>query len=102
MSKVLLTRPQQRISEDNTFSSALKAEGIDVIEIPMITIAYPHDTKLLDDAFMRLAKKEFDLCVLSSPTAIEYFHDRAESLGIDKTIRDSVGFATIGAKSAEK
>ncbi len=102
MSRVLLTRPQQRISEDNTFSSVLKAEGIDVIEIPMITIAYPHDTKSLDEIFMRLAKKKFDLCVLSSPTAIEYFHARAENLGVHKAIRDSVGFVTIGSKSAEK
>lgn len=102
MSKVLLTRPHQRISTDNTFSSTLKAEGIDIIEIPMININYPADTNALDDAFQKLSKEEYDICVLSSPTAVEYFHAKAESLGIANAIRESVGFATIGAKSAAK
>jgi uroporphyrinogen-III synthase len=102
MPRVLLTRPKQRIGEDNSFTAALKAEGIDVVEIPMITIAYPKDTTALDDAFMRLAKNEFDLCVLSSPTAVEYFHTKAIDLGITDAITTSVGFATVGAKSAQK
>src|SRR5579872_6537482 len=101
MPKVLLTRPIER-THDNSFSQTLKAEGIDVIEIPMITISYPHDTSGLDDAFMRLSKGEFDYCVLSSPTAIEYFDRKASDLGIADTIKERIGFATIGAKSAAK
>ena len=33
MAKVLLTRPLQRIADDNKFSSILQKEGVDVIEI---------------------------------------------------------------------
>jgi uroporphyrinogen-III synthase len=102
MPKVLLTRPKDRISADNTFSGILKAEGIDVVEIPMITISYPKDTEDLAQVFKRLANGEFDYCVLSSPTAIEYFHAFAEELRVAEAIRQHVGFATIGAKSAEK
>jgi len=102
MPRVLLTRPLQRTTEDNTFSTLLKSEHIDVIEIPMITIDYPKDTTALDRSLQALADKQFDYCVLSSPTAIEYFHMRVTELGIADAIRSSVGFATIGAKSAEK
>ena len=102
MPRVLLTRPLQRTSTDNSFSSMLRSEGIDVLEIPMITIDYPKDTSILDSMLNRLAIKEFDYCVLSSPTAIEYFHARATDLGIADAIRASIGFATVGAKSAER
>src|SRR5579872_4870559 len=102
MPRVLLTRPVQRIVADNIFSSTLQSEGIEVVEIPMITIDYPQDTTTLDLFLKRLANKEFDYCVLSSPTAIEYFHARVTELGIADAIRSSVGFATIGAKSAER
>jgi uroporphyrinogen-III synthase len=102
MPKILLTRPIQRTGEDNSFSLALNAEGIDVIEIPMITIDYPANTRQLDNAIERLAKDEFDYCILSSPTAIEYFHRKATDLGFAESIKKSVGFSTIGAKSAAK
>ncbi len=102
MPKVLLTRPFQRIADDNSFSFTLQSNGVDVVEIPMITIDYPKDTTTLDLSLKRLAEKEFDYCVLTSPTAIEYFHSKVTDLGIADAIRSSVGFATIGTKSAEK
>jgi uroporphyrinogen-III synthase len=102
MPRVLLTRPTQRIGEDNSFSISLKAASIEIIEIPMITIGYPKNSESLDEAFIRLAKKEFELCVLSSPTAVEYFNKKADDLGVAEAIKRDVGFATIGAKSAEK
>ena len=101
MPKVLLTRPIER-TRDNSFGESLRAEGIEVIEIPMITIAYPQDSSALDEAFMRLSKGEFDYCVLSSPTAIEYFDRKATDLGVAEAIKQTIGFATIGAKSAAK
>lgn len=102
MPRVLLTRPIQRTGNDNTFTALLKTDGINVVEIPMITIDYPKDISSLDNLLMQLAKKDFDYCVLSSPTAIEYFHARATDLGIVDAIRTSVGFSTVGAKSAER
>lgn len=68
----------------------------------MITIDYPKNMTSLDNALKQLANKEFDYCVLSSPTAVEYFHGRASDLGIADAIRSTVGFSTVGAKSAER
>jgi uroporphyrinogen-III synthase len=68
----------------------------------MITIDYPKDATMLDDTFFRLAKKEFDICVLSSPTAVEYFHQKANDLGVTDAIRNAIEFATVGSKSAAK
>ena len=91
MPKVLLTRPVQRTNEDDSFSNLLKAEKIEVIKIPMIRIDYPSSTQNLDRAFEQLANNTFDYCVLSSPTAIEYFHQKALDLGLNKQISKSVG-----------
>ena len=90
MQRVLLTRPVQRIGEDNAFSAALISRGVDVVEIPMITIDCPSNSSDLDSYFTRLANKEFDYCVLSSPTAVEYFQSKALNLGLDEAIRKSV------------
>ncbi len=102
MQRVLLTRPVQRTGEDNTFSATLASSGVTVVEIPMIIIDYPSNSTELDIFFTRLANNEFDYCVLSSPTAVEYFHAKAVALGLDEAIRNSVGFATVGGKSAER
>jgi uroporphyrinogen-III synthase len=102
MAKVLLTRPLQRLSTDNTFSDMLRAEGIEVIELPMIRVKFPSDTEELDNALVRLAKHEFDYAILSSPTAAEFFHERVSDLDLSTSIRSGVGFGTIGEKSARK
>lgn len=102
MPSVILTRPIQRLEADNTFSSLLKAEGISVLELPMIQISLPKTTEALDAALLRLADGGYVYCVLSSPTAIEFFHERVTTLGLFEAIVAKIGFATVGEKSAAK
>ena len=102
MSKVLLTRPLQRTGVDNTFRKRLEAEGVKVVEIPMIDIRFPKETSLLDQSLMKLAAGQIDYCVLASPTAIELFHERVTQLGIAGLVKRHIGFATVGEKSVRK
>jgi uroporphyrinogen-III synthase len=80
----------------------LHERGIEVIDLPMIQIDFPKNTADLDDALRRLANGEFDYCVLSSPTAIEFFHHRVSDLGLYEAVKEKIGFATVGEKSAAK
>ncbi|HEY6172739.1 MAG TPA: uroporphyrinogen-III synthase [Candidatus Kapabacteria bacterium] len=102
MPRVILTRPVQRLTADNTFTSMLQAEGIEVIELPMVHLDFPQDTRDLDCVLGRLAKKEFDYVLLASPTAVEFFHERITELGHYDAVRETVGFGTVGQKSADK
>ncbi|MBS1903152.1 MAG: uroporphyrinogen-III synthase [Bacteroidetes bacterium] len=102
MPSVILTRPIQRLDADNTFSTLLKDAGISVLELPMITISLPKALESLDTALYRLAQAQYTYCVLSSPTAIEFFHQRVLELGLYESISATIGFATVGEKSAAK
>lgn len=102
MPSVILTRPLQRLEADNTFSTRLIEAGISVIELPMIQISLPTNLEAIDAALVRLAQGEYTYCVLSSPTAIEVFHERVMSLGLFEAIRSKAGFATVGPKSEAK
>lgn len=102
MPRVILTRPVQRLATDNSFTSMLQSVGIEVIELPMVRLDFPSDTRDLDCVLGRLAKKEFDYVLLASPTAVEFFHERVTDLGHHDIIRESIGFGTVGQKSADK
>lgn len=102
MPSVILTRPIQRANVDNTFSTSLRNEGIDVIELPMIQVHFPKDHSKLESEIRKLAKEGFDYCVLSSPTAIEFFHQKVLELELYDAIKATVGFATVGEKSGAK
>jgi uroporphyrinogen-III synthase len=80
----------------------LQSEGIEVIEVPMVRLDFPPDTRNLDCVLGRLAKKEFDYVVLTSPTAVEFFHERISDLGLSDIIREQAKFGTVGQKSAGK
>ena len=103
MARILLTRPSKRLmNEDNSFVTILREKNHEVIELPMIQMAYPADVTDLDQSLARLAANEFDYAILSSPTAIEFFHDRANDLGLVDAIRAAVSFGTVGTVSAKK
>src|SRR5687767_7296495 len=103
MARILLTRPSKRLTnDDNSFVTILREKNHEVIELPMIQMAYPNDLQDLDSSLGRLAVGEFDHVILSSPTAIEFFHERANDLGVVDAIRSSVSFGTVGAVSAKK
>ncbi len=103
MPSVILTRPTQRLeSPDNTFTQTLTTAGIEVFEIPMIQVDFPAETNELDISLERLASGQYEICVLASPTAIDFFHKRVLTLGLYEAISTNTGFATVGARSAEK
>lgn len=102
MASVIITRPKERLAGDNFFRTMLEESGIRTIELPMIRVALPDDTRALDTALTKLSKGAFDQAVLSSPTAIEFFHERASDLGLTEDIQKHIGFATVGMKSGEK
>ncbi len=103
MPSVILTRPIQRqTKEDNHFTEILSQADVKVISLPMIQIDFPKDTRDLDCALSRLAKSEYEYCVLASPTAIDFFHARVTDLGLHDAIAANVGFATVGEKSAAR
>ncbi len=102
MPSVILTRPIQRVAGDNTFSISLRNEGIDVVELPMIQVHFPEDQSKLESEIRKLALGEFNYCVLSSPTAIEFFHQKVLELELYDSIKTAVGFATVGDKSGAK
>jgi uroporphyrinogen-III synthase len=103
MARILLTRPSKRLrNEDNSFVAILRENNHEVIELPMIHMAYPSDMHELDNSLQKLAAKEYDHAILSSPTAIEFFHERAEQLGLVDAIQSAITFVTVGAVSAKK
>lgn len=103
MASVILTRPSARLTPDeNFFTSMLAERGIKTIELPMIRVTLPDDTRDLDCALSKLAKGGFDHAVLASPTAVEIFHERLTEQGLVQDVQKQVGFATVGAKSGEK
>ncbi len=102
MPSVILTRPLQRALINNTFSASLRNEGIEVIELPMIQVNFPDDQSKLESQIRKLAEGEFDYCILSSPTAVEFFHQKVLELDLYNPIMSAVGFATVGEKSVAK
>ena len=96
MPSVILTRPIQRATVDNTFSILLRNEGIEVIELPMIQVQFPEDHSKLELEIRKLTNGEFGYCILSSPTAIEFFHQKVLELDLYDSIKTAVGFATVG------
>jgi uroporphyrinogen-III synthase len=103
MASVILTRPKDRLApSENFFRAILDDRGIRTIELPMIRVTLPEDTRDLDCALSKLAKGGYDHAVLASPTAVEFFHERVTDLGLAEDIQKRIGFATVGAKSGEK
>jgi uroporphyrinogen-III synthase len=103
MASVIITRPKERLAPgENFFRALLDERGIRTIELPMIRVSFPDDTRDLDCSLSKLAKGGYDQAVLASPTAIEFFHERVTDLGIAEEIQKRIGFATVGAKSGDK
>jgi uroporphyrinogen-III synthase len=102
MPKVLLTRPRARSSDEDEWHRILSCAGIIIEEIPMITFALPPDLTELDSALHRAVRGEYDAIVLSSPTAVDFFEQRAHELGLFDAIRSHARFAAIGEATARE
>jgi len=93
---VVVTRQPEQAAG---LADALRAEGAQVIEVPLIEIAPPADATALRDAVQKLA--EYDWLVFTSANAVDAFMRRLLALG---DIRDLKGvrICAIGPSTAER
>src|SRR5437660_1357058 len=101
MPKVLLTRPHIRTSSSDEIHRVLGEAGIIIEELPMLRFDWPPDLSLLDRAFARAADGQFNIIILSSPTAVNFFEERARELGLLDSIA-KLEFGAVGRATAEE
>jgi uroporphyrinogen-III synthase len=102
MPKVLLTRPRLRSSSDDELHQILFGAGVVIDELPMIHFDLPADTSDLDIALERAAIGKFDLIILSSPTAVNFFEERTRELGLFDTLKSVGNFGAVGGATANE
>ncbi|GEM_PF-3305153 len=100
MAKVLLTRPRMRSSEQDELHRLLLEAGVTIEELPMIAFEWPPELNELDNALKRASEDEFDAIILSSPTAVIFFEDRAKELGYWDALKLNVRFGAVGKATA--
>ncbi len=66
----------------------------------MISFSLPPDLSELDSNLNRAAKGEFDSIILSSPTAVLFFEQRSQELGMLDALRNNARFAAVGEATA--
>jgi uroporphyrinogen-III synthase len=96
MPKVLLTRPGMRSSKEDELHRILSNAGVAIEELPMLTFSLPNDTSELDNALEKAAHGKFVLIILSSPTAVNFFEERAREIGFFDAIKLIGKFAAVG------
>jgi uroporphyrinogen-III synthase len=74
--------------------------GITVQELPMLNFELPRDTSELDDALSRAATGQFAAIILSSPTAVHFFEERASDLGLLDALKINGRFGAVGQATA--
>jgi uroporphyrinogen-III synthase len=100
MPSVLLTRPSERNRADDDLHSLLKHGGVELIELPMVHFTLARDLDILDQALQNLSTGNYDLAILSSPTAVEFFLQRITDLGLDVYTFLKAKFGAVGAATA--
>jgi len=90
--RILITRAPHQASE---LAERLAALGATPILIPTIEIAPPSSFAALDAALCQIA--EFDVAAFTSPNAVNAFHRRAETLGLNPQPRR---IAVVGPATA--
>jgi uroporphyrinogen-III synthase len=92
---ILVTRAAGQSSQ---FTTLLQQQGASVIEMPALEIRPPSSWAALDRAIVELAT--FDWLILTSTNGVEYFLQRLEQLGRDRSSLGSVKIAVVGQKTA--
>lgn len=85
-------------SKSSPLSNALKENGANVIEIPLVKISPPHSYAPLDDTLARIS--EFKWIVFISSPAIEIFFNRFLLLNKDIRTLSKLKIAVIGEATA--
>lgn len=102
MPKVLLTRPRLRSSSDDELHQILSSAGVTIEELPMLTFELPADSTELDISLERASHGKFDLIILSSPTAVNFFEEQAKELEVFNEIRSVGTFGAVGLGTANE
>ena len=102
MPTVLLTRPLIRVSKHDELRRLLYAAGVTVQELPMLNFELPRETSELDAALTRAASGEFAYIILSSPTAVHFFDERAHGLELHNALHAVGRFGTVGQITSEE
>lgn len=90
--RYIVTRP---LNHAATLSEALRAAGIEPIEVPAVTIMSPESWEPLDDALRRI--QEYDWLLLTSRSGVDALFDRA---GTDFVWPGKPRWAAIGSGTA--
>ncbi|MEA5578953.1 uroporphyrinogen-III synthase [Anabaena sp. UHCC 0451] len=93
---ILVTRS---VGQSSQFSDRLTAEGATVIELPALEICPPSSWRALDQEISKLST--FDWLIFTSTNAVEYFFNRLQTKGKDKSVLAKVKIAVVGKKTAE-
>jgi uroporphyrinogen III methyltransferase / synthase len=93
--RVLVTRTQQQA---NKLSRALRAQGAEPVECPLIEIVPPNDWGPLDAAIRRIS--DYDWIILTSANAVEAFFERLWAAGLDARALAGCRLAVIGSATA--
>jgi uroporphyrinogen-III synthase len=102
MPSVLLTRPSNRAGEQQPINRLLSEAGVQVLELPMLRFGLPRDLETLDAALKRMASGGYDYAILTSPTAVDFFQERVEELGLPREAVQRTKFGTVGAATEER
>jgi len=100
MPTVLLTRPRVRSSASDALHRILSDAGVTMEDLPMLRFEPPADLRELDRALHHAAQGEFEAVILSSPTGVNFFEERAHALGLLETFRHTARFGAVGTATA--
>jgi len=78
----------------------LSQAEVALFELPMLNFELPAETGDLDLAMERAARGEFHSIILSSPTAVHFFHERARDLDLLDALRIKGRFGAVGRATA--
>ncbi|WP_353930369.1 uroporphyrinogen-III synthase [Okeanomitos corallinicola TIOX110] len=93
---ILVTRS---VGQSSQFSDRLIAAGATVIELPALEITPPSSWKPLDQAISNLST--FNWLILTSSNAVQYFLNRLDNQGKDRTVLNHIKIAVVGKKTAQ-
>ena len=95
--RIVVTRARKQASD---MVKKLSGLGAECLEYPVIRIAEPGDTSLLDEAINKI--HSFDWLVFTSVNAVDVFFARMAELGKDTRALGHIQTAAIGPATAER
>ncbi|MEL4895329.1 uroporphyrinogen-III C-methyltransferase [Crocosphaera sp. Alani8] len=92
---VIITRAKDQSSQ---FSSLLKQQGANIIEMPALEILAPSSWQALDSAIETISS--FNWLILTSANGVNFFFQRLQELGKDVRVLGAIKIAVVGKKTA--